>query len=543
MVRVLVVDDEKEIRNGLVHHIPWSEWGVRHVDAADDGDSALELATRLGPELIVTDIRMPRMSGLELIAGLSRTGYTGDVIVISGYDDFHFAKEAFKLGVSDYLLKPINKQELGRAVAAALERRRERSERDRDETVLRQSLVQVIPKLREETMRELVERSYREDVGGRTERKLRQAGLDWLAKEPLRLAVFGIDNLKALTEGKPPGEKELVLFAVGNVLDHLFKEEVPFYVLFRSSLDHWVAVFGDPADGDGRPDDWAGTTLAAAERAGQYAKVGVSVGMAPEPGTMQQLYPMHRRAVESLDYHKIYKGIAASEEHTDYLEKNGELVLASPKQLTELLLYGTERDIRAAMEHYPNWAKSRDVHDPKDLQQLTFEWLLETFRTAQKLGWKETSWEKNPIAIWEQLERFDTLESLQREATARLLQASESMQEQLAPRSQIVHAAERWIERNYGDMLTLQTVADQVHVTPVWLSKLFKKETGMSFLEYVTGVRLRKATELLMDLNLKVYQISYLVGYQDPVHFSRLFKKKYGCTPHEYRNKRGNHLE
>lgn len=127
--------------------------------------------------------------------------------------------------------------------------------------------------------------------------------------------------------------------------------------------------------------------------------------------------------------------------------------------------------------------------------------------------------------------------------TEQLLKAAESMKAQFDSRSQIVHAAQCFIMDHYQENLTLHTVAEHVHVTPVWLSKLFKKETGMNFLEYMTDIRMTKAAELLAGLNHKVYQISYNVGYQDPVHFSKLFKRKYGLTPQEFRNSRANQHE
>jgi two-component system response regulator YesN len=105
--------------------------------------------------------------------------------------------------------------------------------------------------------------------------------------------------------------------------------------------------------------------------------------------------------------------------------------------------------------------------------------------------------------------------------------------------SQIVLEAEKIIRKRFADNLSLQSVADEVHVTPVWLSKLFKKEKRMTFLEYLTDMRIVKAKEMLGDVRFKIYQISYQVGYKDPVHFTKLFKKQSGLTPKEFRKQRG----
>ncbi|MCU6797150.1 helix-turn-helix domain-containing protein [Paenibacillus sp. WQ 127069] len=105
--------------------------------------------------------------------------------------------------------------------------------------------------------------------------------------------------------------------------------------------------------------------------------------------------------------------------------------------------------------------------------------------------------------------------------------------------SQIISVAVKYMRRNYGDSLTLQSVASEVHITAVWLSKLFKKELNQTFLEYLTSIRMDKAKEMLGDVRFKIYQVSQEVGYRDPVHFSKLFRKSVGLTPKEYRKLRG----
>lgn len=538
MVRILIVDDEREIRNGLVKQIPWSAWGVDEVLDADDGDTALEVARARRPDLIVTDIRMPRMSGLKLLETLARERYDGDTIVVSGFDDFHYAKEAFKLGVSDYLLKPLDKDDLFKAVTVALQRRREKNESELSRSLLRQGYESAVPKIREELLRELIKRPYRDEPGARTEHKLGQLDLAWLLDGQLQFAVFGVDSLKALTSGSSARDKESLLNEVGGALEQaIAARHAGRRVMFGSGQDDWIAILErgrtDRADPDA---DWLEDVR---ERTGNALQLRLNLGEAIGDGGLHQLADLYMRARASLVSRRIQGGEAAEGTPENEPGEAPDYQLGNARELVEILKYGTENDIREAMAGFSRLAKSWGVKQPKDLQQRTFEWLLDVFRTAQKTaGWKETSWEKHPIALWEHLERFDTLESLREQATDHLLRAAESIKSQSGSRSQIVEEAQRIIQERYQDNLTLQMVAERVHVTPVWLSKLFKKETDMNFLEYLTDVRLKNAAERLGDLRYKVYQISYMVGYQDPVHFAKLFKRAYGCTPQEYRNSR-----
>jgi two-component system response regulator YesN len=348
--------------------------------------------------------------------------------------------------------------------------------------------------------------------------------------------------LKAIAGTEFASDSEALLAAVGEQIEQaLESQSVDRYVLFRSKADDWVVVFGsDDGAGFAKLEELSRTIC---DVAGEQLRIRISRGCADGQGTVRQLHELHRSALEALAQSKVR---GASEEEWDAFDKNERLfdTLLDPRALVELMKYGSHQDVREAAGGFPRLVKAWNVQHPKDLQQRAFEWLLDVFRTAQRTaGWKETSWEKNPILLWEHLERFDTLESLQGQVAEQLLKASESIKVQSDSRSQIVHEAKRIIQQRYHENLTLQSVSEQVHVTPVWLSKLFKKETDMNFLEYITDVRMQKAAELLADLNHKVYQISYLVGYQDPVHFSKLFKRKYGCTPQEYRNSRGNQHE
>ncbi|MFC3802909.1 response regulator [Cohnella sp. GCM10012308] len=538
MVRILIVDDEREIRNGLVKQIPWSAWGVDEVLDADDGDTALGLAIAHRPDLIVTDIRMPRMTGLKLIEALARERYGGSTIVVSGFDDFHYAKEAFKLGVSDYLLKPLDKDDLFKAVTVALQRQREKNESELSRSLIRQGYESAVPKIREELLRRLIGRPYREDPAARIEHKLGQLDLAWLIEGQLRVAVFGIDNLKALTTKDSAFDKETLFSELEDALSQTIAAGHPCrHALFRSEQDDWIAILGQ-ADAD-----MSGSRVdlleEARERIGHMPEIRLDMGEAVGEGGLRQLSDLYRSAQESLVSRRLRGGEAAEEAAGSDPGARPEYQLADARELVEIMKFGTDREIREAMSGFPKLAKAWEVKHPNDLQQRTFEWLLDVFRTAQKTaGWKETSWEKHPIALWEHLERFDTLESLREQATEQLLKAAESIKAQSGSRSQIVDEAQRIIHARYQENLTLQMVAEHVHVTPVWLSKLFKKETDMNFLEYLTDVRLKNAADRLGDLRYKVYQISYMVGYQDPVHFAKLFKRAYGCTPQEYRNSR-----
>lgn len=532
MYSVLIVDDERDIRNGLAAHLPWREWGFQSVYTADDGTAALELIARHPIDLIVTDIRMTRMSGLDMLSLLNRDGFDGHIIIVSGFDDFQYAKEAIRLGVDDYLLKPIDKDDLKRAVQSIAERLDKKRQQLEYASSQHANYRQMLPRLREETLQELISRPYRIGQEVRLEYRLEQLDLQWLITGRLLLAVIAIDDLGALMESQTAERRETTLFSVGNILEHaLFDWAWKKAVLFGSKQGQWVCIWGQEEESE--VPQLEKLVLEMNDCVRRYVKIQTSGKVTPGTTTIDHLYDTCKETEEALAFLKANRGLME-----EFAEPGGELLLADIRYVSELLRYGTDEDIRDAVEDYPRLVQSWGVRHPGDLQQKSFEWLLDVFRAAQRAGWKEQHWDINLIALWEHFSGFDTVESLQEQTAVQLLRVSNSMRQQFIPQNQIVSEAKRYIREHFCETITLQTVAEHVHVSPAWLSKLFKKETNKNFLEYVTDARLDKAKELLQDLNLKVYHISSQVGYQDTIHFSRLFKRKFGLTPQEFRNSR-----
>ncbi|MFC5648246.1 response regulator [Paenibacillus solisilvae] len=541
MMRVLIVDDEFEIREGLRNRFPWAAYGIDEVEVADDGDSALAIALERQPELIVTDIKMNRMSGTDFLRSLTAVdGYDWKAIVISGYDDFDLVKQVMKLGAMDYVLKPINTDELDQVVRKSVDQiRRERMERQ-NQLLLNNQIHFALPKMREEMLLELIESGYVPYRELRTRHRLETLNLGWMNHESMLLMMLEVDDLKAIDNQKRYSkERELVLFGIGNVVTQTLEEDYPFpFALCLNAQNRWIAVLS--CSHQEQTDLCQEVAQQCIRRINQYVKVKVSIAMCAAPKTLPNLHDMFVEADEILEQKAVYggnqlftvQGLGAVKERVD-------LSLQEMDEVLDLVKYGTDEDISSAMDRFVELMQSWGLTQLKDIQQRIFEWLLEIFKKASAAGWQDKSWQKNPIAIWEQLEQYDTLHSLRIQVEKFLLSIALDFQNQTAAPSQIICEAEKILRMQFAESLTLQSVASEVHVTPVWLSKLFKKEKQKTFLESLTDIRMERAKEMLGDVRSKIYQISCQVGYKDPVHFSKLFKKQTGCSPKEYRKQLG----
>ena len=162
MLSVLIVDDEYEIREGLRNRFHWEDYNITEVLVADDGDVALRTALEIRPALIITDIKMNRMSGLEFLSALSaEEDYKPEKIIVSGYDDFELVKQAMKIGVCDYILKPINLDELGKMVDKSIENINKMKMDHRNRQMLKNQAVFAISKMREELLKEMIEQYFK----------------------------------------------------------------------------------------------------------------------------------------------------------------------------------------------------------------------------------------------------------------------------------------------------------------------------------------------------------------------------------------------
>ncbi|MDI4646863.1 response regulator [Cohnella hashimotonis] len=537
----LIVDDELEIREGLQTQIPWADYGVEETVVADDGDTALAIARARLPDLVVTDIRMNRMSGLELLERLSAerpAGWKG--IVISGYDDFDIVRTAMKLGAMDYILKPVNTGELGEIVTRMIgQLRKERLERER-QSRLQSHLTSALPKMRDEVVRELIELPYDPYRETRILHRLRTLELDWLLGGHLALLLVEVDDLRSIeTRDGSRLEKELILFGIGNIAKQTLEEDMPHLsVLAPDQRNRWAIVLECPEDG------WLETCKELAGmligRVNQYVKVNVSVAISSGCGDTKRLHALYQEAEDILMQKAVYGGnrMLTSLGWENEAERDVPSI-AQTDEVLDLVRYGTDEDIRTAMDRFVEMVKCWGAGHIRDTQQRIFEWLLSLFKKAATLGWTDRSWERNPVIVWERLEKFDTLGSLREQSEQFLLAMAQDFRSHAAPPSQIIQEADKYIRAHYGESLTLPSVAAEVHVTPVWLSKLFKKEMHKTFLEYLTDIRMEKAKKMLADVQYKIYEISAQVGYKDPVHFTKVFKRQTGLTPKEYRRLQG----
>ncbi|GGD95981.1 response regulator [Paenibacillus nasutitermitis] len=531
MYKVIIVDDEIEIREGLRTIFPWQELGEFEVYTAENANHAMQMIEEVQPDILITDVKMNGMTGLQMLEMIQNQGlFQGRAIVISGFDDFEYIRTALQNGAVDYILKPINIEQMKQMIMKATSQINDEKRFKLNYELLESQVNQALPQMREEILRELIKAPFDSILEAKITYQMETMKMGWMMSSRHCLFAIEVDDLKASKQS------ELVLFAVGNVLEQTLNEAyMQRFAMFKDRQERWVVLLAENESGTD-PQSLDNLIQTIITRLNIYVKVTVTIGLYPQLVDVKHTYHAYREAIGYLAAKAVYGGNRILAGETGNPAESDAITLDDVNVLLELIQFGSIEEIQTELAGYTGLVQSWSLSAVRDIQERTFEWLLELLNVCAERGLRDRWWEKEIISIWEEFEQYDTMGSLQGVLEKYLFRLSDTMKQQMPARNQIVQEAEHYMLKHFQDNLSLQAVADHVHVTPVWLSKLFKKEKQMTFIDYLTWIRMERAKELLGDTSYRIYQIALEVGYRDRAHFAKTFKKITGKTPKDYRN-------
>ncbi|MWC28841.1 response regulator [Paenibacillus sp. MMS18-CY102] len=506
-MRLLIVDDEVIIRNGLSTVINWQELGFELLSPAASAEEALSRFQQEKPHIVLTDIHMTGMNGLELAAELKKQMPDTEVIILTGYDTFTYAQQAIREGVSDYLLKMSRPEEIIMAAMKAKQRIVAKQQSKKQDI---QSRIALRDQLLERLLTEGERKGPLADAIGEL--------LPLLAEEE---QLYQVLLLAASGWGDDAYHVSLAQFAVSNMVQELIEGEA----LLRK--DHIVlAIRHDAA----RPFHIELERISRKLKCKLFTAAGsVGAGRAH----LQQSYV---EAAYAFTFHWI-AGEDAQLSFEDVRARKGGRTVCSQEDetlLVAVLKSGSAIELRRWVDAAVAVQLADDQLTPDSLHAYLHSIVISGHR------WLERALQ----AVGEAASPSD---EHGQELLARSKSPQEALFNQLAAvmdiyrehvtgeRVPYVKRAVAFIADNLDKNLTLQQVAKHVHLNPNHFSEVFKRETGLTYIEFVTKERMRRAMELLKQSPAKISEIAGLVGYEDVKYFSQLFKKTTGKTPSEYR--------
>ncbi|GBF75841.1 DNA-binding response regulator [Paenibacillus sp. 598K] len=523
---VLLVDDEPIILRSLEAAVPWEELGVRIVGKARNGEEALQLYHERKPDMIISDIRMPSIDGIALMSEVRSCDARLIFIVISGYGDFEYARRAIREGASDYLLKPIDHDELTaiirKSVAKLDAERRAREESDQ----LMHSVQALSLLARERLLAELTEGSSRP-----------LQHLKWLEmsllEQPYQMAIVQLDRFSSVNKQWTPDEKRLWLFAVRNILEE-WSGQNEALAMFPFHSGEWILLF--PADADARKGRLGEEIV---RHLDTYAKLSCSVGFSRPVRGLDQLNAAYRSAQRAL-YQRFFAGQqAVFADLPGDEETSGDADhLAYPRWIEDELMQAIR-----ALDLFRLLGLLDQLHDELESSGMTREALLRFMTEIAVISHREFAQLQlgSELPLDETLQQMEEADTLEAAILALKDAYRDWTEQQLKSREQedgtaLIGKAQRYIDNHYRNDLGIDEVSDFVGLSTSHFCALFKQVSGLTFLEYLTRCRIDKARYILANTEVKVYQLAPLVGYQDPRYFTQVFKKVTGMTPSEYRS-------
>lgn len=516
---LFLVEDEVIELDLLKEHIDWTSMEIRVVGSARNGRAAWEQIQALQPDIVLTDVKMPIMNGLELAMRISERFEWMKIVFLSGHDEFSFVKSALSAGAVGYLLKPVDPDELSGVIAKV-------KDEVKKADWLRRSKEIVADKQIREILRAgcggsgSVEQAWGELTGMDPEYR----DIEYVS------ALIEIDNRHAL----PPmlvqrlKEHDVVSEAIRSLLEAFSLEGA----WIRQDAHRWFLAVRSRA---GQEDAafWPALSDAIREELGWTVTIGVC-GKAFTLNQAGRIYEEAEKAVEQKFYAGpglvIYSG-EAREEGNEAQDASGLPTL--PGSMTLSGLPQCEKEVGRYFERLTKLRVPRE-----QVYRLSADLLkgisgeLSKYEDWASMGNGEFSDWSREIA------RFESIAGIQAYVLGLLERINRFMEEKQQDRHTVlVQQVAEIIEREYSAALTIEDLAGRVYLSPNYLRALFKEKKGCTVHEYLTKIRLQKAVELLRDKKLKIHDVARQVGYDNTSYFCTFFYKSQGVTPNEYRKK------
>ncbi|MFE5317549.1 AraC family transcriptional regulator [Paenibacillus sp. NPDC056579] len=535
MYKVMLVDDDYPVLEFLSETIPWNEYGLELQGCYENGAIALEQAEKAMPDILITDIGMPRMNGLELIAKLKEQKASLRVAILSCHNEFHYAQQAVKLNVQDYVLKdtldPKDLEKLLQQFKASL---------DQDERVQthQHQLQHIVDRNKELLKEKFIRRTLQQPI--------MDAG-DWLAEaKSFQLSLEGMECLPILglideyrTAKQRFVSDDILRFAVDNIIGEVSSRDGSPAVHFAYGTKESFFLFPYQPSLKINPYDAAVERMKQIQAAlNKYLKISMS-------------FIIGERCRNPEEIKGTLNGLLASGLQRFYMDegsivkkqslKHGDIDLFSwydqaSTELRELMLEKQTGPIVSTVRHWMAFLKEHSF-EPEKVKDWVLKLLLDLKLKLQSLQYFRSTYAVD--VLHKEILEIDSLFELEHWLVEHLQSVIALAGEigERGKRTEVVEAC-HYVSLHLDKRISLEEVADHLFLNSSYFSRLFKKETGETFIEYVTRMKMNRAKELLDQTNHPVGKICEMLGYDNQSYFIKIFKASVGVTPLEYRGQK-----
>jgi two-component system response regulator YesN len=534
MYKLLIAEDELVVRKNIIKKIEWERYGFKVIGEAENGKEALDVIDDMKPDVIITDIEMPFMNGLELSSIVKKKYSTTKIVLLTGFDEFKYAQKAIELNVMEYVLKPVSADSLVKILEKIKSQLDKEIAQKKDVEALREHYLQSLPVMKVNFLNALIRAKQNEsDILSRAEHlNLNIKGDSYL------VSVISIDRNTVNETTFTEKDDELIKFAVLNTAEELVAKH-SFGIAFI--YDAYVIILGVYSKESER--DIFSKTFKMLEELRQniekYMKFTVTIGIGNIYKEIENISTSFKSAVAALDYRFV-------------LGNNRILFIEDmePQQCTRIafdgskenniltsIKVGREEDVSNAIEKLFSDITIKNTSF-NDYQIYIIEILSAIIKVAKSLEIDTAAIFGEDYNLFTEMFNFNTLEDVKGWFKSVCIAIMKYISAKRANSCKLlVDDAREYINTNYMDNnISLNKVSAYLHISPSYFGAIFKNETGETFVNYLLRVRMENARDLICSTSLKNFQIAEKVGFSDQYYFSYCFKKYYKVSPNEFRN-------
>ncbi|HHW41693.1 MAG TPA: response regulator [Syntrophomonadaceae bacterium] len=537
MYSVMIVDDEALERKGWRMILErYRSDQIRVAVEAKNGKEAVELAWKTRPDIILMDVKMPGLDGIMASKAIKKFLPEVKIIIISAYDDFAYAHEAMQLRAVNYLLKPVQRGDMLDIIDRQLQELENERKRKAEEEELREALQRMMPYIKIGFIFELLAGNVKSAAEIRE-----RAEFLGIKQLPQVILVANIDNFVQLTRNKKEIERQVLKHKIFEKITAVSREW-PQSLCIPLQEDKYGILLG-PQDGEHpeklrRRAERLAETIRREIENDPFIHTTVTIGIGRTYREVDNLHLSYKEALRALEY-KLYTDgnqVIHIDDVLPYDERIHTYPYTLEKELISSFRIGDRECALQWLEELLSELLSKTNNNPVLLKTRLLQLLLVLSRQAIESGADPEEVGRQDFTCAQELQSKENLNELRKWVVAKVEQLIRLIQESRSQRQEnIMKKVVNYIHQHYHRDLTLEEVAEAVHFSPCYLSRIFKQMQKVNFIDYLTRVRLEKAKMLLKASNYSISSIARKVGYQDPKYFSTLFKKHVGCTPSEYR--------
>lgn len=534
MYSVLLVDDEVLIREAISRNVKWGELGFELVGTCRNGREAIEYLKQGSVDLVLTDIYMPYVDGIALAKYIYENCRDTRVVIISGYDEFEYAKQALKYQVIEYILKPVTAMELSELLARIREQLDEAYRKYSGMKRIRGEYMSNFPVLRGRFLHQLLQGDLvlsEQAIG----QKMEDYGISFSGNYFVAAAVQA-DDVSDFYEKDEKKKNELALFAVYNIADEIIRE-TELGVAFQNVENQTELIFSGGSDLEQQAAALCERIRSAVE---EFLHIRTTIGVGLSASSIYQLPKSFQDAREALEY-RFQLGnsrvICARQLSSDGVSGHVDIALWTDRIMTAIR-GNSGMDIREAVMGFIQAIRESYVSRNRSIFYVQNA-IISIANEMESCGISDEAVMREERELLNSIYDKQHLSEIAQDLLHFCIRVSDLMfdQKDVTGRRQAMLALD-YIEKNYANPeVSLNSVCSYLAMSTSYFSSVFKNCTGETFIEALTKKRIEKAKALLVNTTKRTYEVAQEVGYADPHYFSSAFKKVTGCTPKEYARK------